>query len=129
MPTVEEALAAGGLTPLGLIKLTRKAAGDALRRHNAFLDDARFDDLCSYLLELGCKYAVKYDPEYGQSLSTWVYRIQRRRYIDWVRMTLGDNRHKTSTKHPRGGFVPLTEIDGPAWEDGYEEVEERLSAA
>jgi len=55
----------------------------------------------------------------------------RIRYIDWLRQTIGDSRYRDSVsrKTPPGGVLySLDEADGPCWEQGYAEVEERLSA-
>jgi hypothetical protein len=125
--TAAEALEEHGFTGEQLLGLSRKAAGDALRRHAAFLDQDRFDDLADYMLMVGVKYAARFEPGHGIGMSTFLYRRMRMRYVDWIRTTLGDSRNR-STRFPPGGFVPLHERDGPCWEDGYDEVDERLSA-
>jgi hypothetical protein len=134
--TSAEALQEHGFTGEQLLGLARKAANDALRRHAAHLDQQRFEELADYLLEVGCRCALRYEPGHGIAIQTYLYRIMRRRYVDWLRLTLGDNRYgktgvqRRSKRIPPGKLFALDELrDGPCWEDGYEEVEERLSAA
>jgi hypothetical protein len=63
--TAAAALEQHGFTGEALLKLSRKAAHDALRRRGSFLDQDRFDDLADYLLEVGVQYAVSYQPGHG----------------------------------------------------------------
>ncbi len=131
MQTAAEALEEHGFSGEALIKLSRKAANDALRRHGAFLDEDRFDDLADFLLEVGVRYAVRYEQGHGISIVTFLYRRMRIRYTDWVRVTMGDSRHGGRNRRvpPGGRTWPLDdEIDGQ-WDGGFAEVEERLSAA
>jgi hypothetical protein len=128
--TAAQALEQHGFTGEQLLKLSRKAAQDALRKRGAFLDQDRFDELADYMLEIGVRYAARYEPGHGIGMSTFLYRRMRIRYIDWIRITLGNSRLEgRSTRFPPGGFVPLNELDGPCWEAGYDEVDERLSAS
>jgi hypothetical protein len=116
--TVDEVLEQHGFSGRQLLGLARKAANDALRRHGAFLDDQRYDELVSYMLEVGCRYAPRYERGHGIAIQTYLYRTMRRRYTDCLRMTLGDTRHTTAKhRHPAGGFVSLDESDGPTWDD------------
>ena len=88
--TAAEALETHGLSGDQLMKLSRKAAGDALRRHGAFLDQQRFDDLADFMLEVGVRCAARYEPGQGIAIQTFLYRRMRIRYTDWLRMTRGD---------------------------------------
>ena len=104
MQTAAEALQAHGFSGEALIKLSRKAADDALRRHGAFLDQHRFDELADYMLLVGVKYCTRYEPGHGLAIQTFLYRRMRIRYTDWLRSTLGDSRHGGSSRRvPPGG--------------------------
>ena len=131
MQTAAEALEEHGFSGEQLIRLSRKAAHDALRRHGAFLDEDRFDDLADFLLEVGVRYAVRYERGHGISIVTFLYRRMRIRYTDWVRFTMGDSRHGGRNRRvpPGGRTWPLDEGDGGEWDGGFAEVEERLSAS
>jgi hypothetical protein len=91
--TAAEALDEHGFTGEQLLKLSRKAASDALRRAGAHVDPDRFEDLASYMLEVGVKYAASYETGHGIGISTFLYRRMRIRYVDWCRFTLGDSRN------------------------------------
>lgn len=110
------------------MKFARKAASDALRRHGAFLDEERFEDLTGYILEVGCRYAPRFEPGHGVGISTFVYRRMRIRYVDWLRQTMGDTRNRVSRKHPAEPHVPPHEVDAASVEHGYELVDAVLSA-
>jgi hypothetical protein len=95
-----------GFTGEALFSLSRRAAHDALKKHGAYLDEQRFEELADYMLEVGVRYAARYEPGHGIAIGTFLYRRMRIRYIDWLRLTLGDTRGKTpSRRHPAGGFV------------------------
>ena len=92
-----------------------------------FLDPDRFDDLAGYMLEVGVRYAARYesgprdrDPDVPLPADADPVR----------RLDTHDARRQPQPVDavPAGGFVPLHERDGPCWEDGYDEVDERLSA-
>jgi hypothetical protein len=85
-----EALEQHGFSGAQLIGLSRKAAEDALRRHGGWLDDQGFDELADHMLEVGVRYAARYEQGHGIAIQTYLYRIMRRRYVDWIRHTLGD---------------------------------------
>jgi hypothetical protein len=51
--TVDAALREHGFSGEHRLKLSRKAAEDALRRAGAFLDQDRFEELADFLLEVG----------------------------------------------------------------------------
>ena len=133
MRTAAEALQEHGLSGEALHGLSRKAATDALRRHGAFLEQDRFEQLADYMLEVGVKYAARYEPGHGIGMSTFLYRRMRIRYVDWLRVTLGDSRLQArggmSTRHPAGGrLYSFDEIrDTAVLDRGYDEVLERLS--
>ena len=103
MTTAAEALEAHGFSGEQLLKLSRKAADDALRRHGAHLDPDRFDELADYMLLVGVRYASRYEPGHGLAIQTFLYRRMRIRYTDWLRYTMGDSRwgHR-SRKLPPG---------------------------
>jgi hypothetical protein len=126
-----EALQEQGLSGEALLKLSRKAAADALRRKGAFLDEHRFQELADYMLEVGVKYAARYETGHGIGISTFLYRRMRIRYVDWIRTTLGDNRNLVSTRFPQGGtcFQLDERYDTAVTEKGYDKAETPLCAA
>ena len=82
MRTAAEALQEHGFTGKQLLNLSRKAADNALRRKGAFLDEHRFQDLADYMLEVGVKYAARYEPGHGTGMSMFLHRRMRIRYVD-----------------------------------------------
>jgi len=68
-------------------------------------------------------------------MSMFLHRRMRIRYVDWLRVTLGDSRLQAlggqSRRHPPGGrLFSFDEVrDTSAIDAGFAEVEERLSAA
>lgn len=129
MRTAEQALREHGLTGEQLLSLSRRAATDALKRHGAFLDEHRFQELADYMLEVGVRYAARYETGHGIAIQTFLYRRMRIRYTDWLRLTFGDTRAGRPSRVPPRNLFPLDELDGRAWDGGYGEVDERLSAA
>ena len=129
--TAAEALEKHGFSGEALLGLSRKAAADALRRHGAFLDEHRFQELADYMLEVGVRYAPRFETGHGIAIQTYMYRVMRWRYPDWLRTTRGDTQTRGYTRRiPQDRLYSLDEPrDGPVWEDGYEEVEERPSVA
>ena len=127
--SIEETLQRHGMNGDQLFRLARKAADDALRRHGAFLEQERFEELVSYMLEIGCRYIPRFETGHHIALSTFLYRRMRIRYTDWIRTTLGDSRHPGSYRHPAGGHVSLNESDGPTWDDDDLERESLVEAA
>jgi hypothetical protein len=128
--TCAEALLEHGLTGEQLLGLSRKAASDALRRKGAFLDPDRFDDLASYMLEVGVRYAARYEPGHGIGISTFLYRRMRSRYVDWCRATLGDTRNVSNRRIPPGRLFPFNElIDSAVFDPGYDEAGTPFEAA
>jgi hypothetical protein len=129
--TAAEALEQHGFTGEQLLKLSRKAAQDALRKRIAFLDPDRFEELADYMLEVGVKYAARYEPGHGIGISTFLYRRMRIRYVDWMRITLGDSRARCgSRRFPSGVCFPFDELrDTAVTENGYDELETPFDAA
>ncbi len=103
--------------------IVHKALHDGLSRRGAYLPPDRFDDAASFMLVAACKTVLRFDPSYGQALSTFVYRRTRPRLVDWYRMVLGDTRH-ASTFKVRHAFLFAEryedELDGVPYEDSYE---------
>jgi hypothetical protein len=66
------------------------------------------------MLEVGVKYAAKYETGHGIGISTFLYRRMRVRYTDWLRATLGDPR-------PRG-----VEMSEPPQEIPHDRLEFKL---
>jgi len=103
--------------------IVHKALHDGLNRRGAYLPPDRFEDAASFMLVIACRAVVRFDPAYGQALSTFVYRRTRPRLIDWYRMVLGDTRH-ASTFKARHAFHFAEryedELDGATCEDSYE---------
>ena len=97
MTSAAEALEEYGFSGEQLIGLSRKAANDALRRHSAYLDQHRFDELADYMLLVGVSYCTRYETGHGIGFSTFLYRRMRIRYTDWLRTTVGDSRHGYSS--------------------------------
>lgn len=95
-PTVEEVLRANGVDGAWLIGIVRRALHDGLERRRAWLPEDRFEEAHGYLMLVACRAVVRYDPAYGQALSTFVYRRVRPRLVDWYRETLGDSRYPRS---------------------------------
>jgi len=120
---VDEVLRANGVDGRWLIGIVRKALRDGLSRRGAYLPPDRFDDAASFMLVGACKAVLRFDPSYGQALSTFVYRRTRPRLIDWYRMVLGDTRH-ASTFEVRHAFHFAEryedELDGASCEDSYD---------
>lgn len=102
--------------------LAARAAYDGLQRMGAYLERDRLEDLVSFLTVVGVKASQRFDPSVGQARSTWVYRIQRPRIVDWYRTNMGDRRHSNPLLNPRSA-VPY----GPAYIRGLraEEAVER----
>lgn len=72
----------------------RGVLSDELRYRGAHLDAERYEDAVSYLVEILCRLALKYDATKGSlSFSTFAYRILRRRYTSWLRDWRGDSRY------------------------------------
>ena len=82
------------------------------------------------MLEVGVRYAVRYERGHGISIVTFLCRRMRIRYTDWVRFTMEDSRHGEGTDGSRRAvaFGRSTRADGGQWDGGFAEVEERLSA-
>ncbi len=103
--------------------IVHKALHDGLNRRGAYLPPDRFEDAASFMLVIACRAVVRFDPAYGQALSTFVYRRTRPRLVDWYRMVLGDTRHPT-TFEVRHAFHFAEryedELDGATCEDSYE---------
>lgn len=94
----------------------------------AFLDRDRREELDSYLAEVGARYALRFDPSYGQAMSTYLYRVMRRRYPDFLRTTLGDNRSRGRGRRvPAGARFPLRELEGAVWDDNSGGLDEALA--
>ena len=70
-----------------------KAMDVALKRLGIHLDERRSEDLKEYLVDLGFRMSVTYDPSFEQAFSTYFYRQARLRVIDWIRATHGDARY------------------------------------
>ena len=98
---VETALRRHGFSCEQLLGLARRAAADALKRHGAFLDDERREELVSFMLVVGCRYATRFKPGHGIAIQTYLFRTMRRRYPDYLRSALGDTRSRG-----RGRRVP-----------------------
>jgi hypothetical protein len=64
------------------------------------------------MLEVGVRYAVRYEPGHGISIGTFLYRRMRQRYVDWMRQTMVDKRfgRGRSRRRPPGGFVSIDEL-------------------
>jgi hypothetical protein len=79
----------GGAVPAPAVEdmrgLAARAAADGLRRMGATLDRPRFEDLVSDLTIVGLVAKQKFDPEFGQAESTFIYRRMRVRIADWYR--------------------------------------------
>jgi len=103
--------------------IVHKALHDGLNRRGAYLPPDRFEDAASFMLVIACRAVLRFDPSYGQALSTFVYRRTRPRLIDWYRSVLGDTRH-ASTFKVRHAFLFAEryedELDGATCEDSYE---------
>ena len=99
--------------------IVHKALHDGLNRRGAYLPPDRYEDAASFMLIGACKTVLRFDPSYGQALSTFVYRRTRPRLIDWYRMVLGDPRH-ASTFEARHAFHFADryedELDGVTYE-------------
>ena len=107
MRTADAALREHGFSGEQLLGLARKAAQDALRRHGAHLDPDRFDDLADYMLEVGVRYAARYEPGHGIAIQTFLYRRMRIRYTDWLRLTLGDTSMRAAERTDSAGRASL----------------------
>ena len=97
---------------LDLRLLAAQAAHDGLRRMRAYLDEDRFQDLVSYLVIVGLRADVRFDPSFGQARSTYLYRRMRPRIVDWYRQTMGDDRYSPAgdrTLHPRSA-IPFPDV-------------------
>lgn len=72
----------------------RGALNDELRYRSAHLDADRYEEAVSYLVEILCRLAKRYDSSKGSlSFSTFAYRILRRRYTSYLRDWRGDARY------------------------------------
>lgn len=100
------------------------------------LDAHRFEDLVSYLVVVGLRAHTKFDPAFGQSESTFLYRRMRPRVIDWIRCELGDNRQVGGGRGAfRRNLLTLDEMDPdevpgstPAWQSDEDAAEEWTQA-
>ena len=122
-PTVEEVLRANGVDGRWLIGIVRKALKDGLGKRAAYLPPDRFDEAHGFLMLAACRAVVRFDPAYGQALSTFVYRRTRPRLTDWYRSVLGDSRypHTWAARHSLLFAERLEdEPDGVTYEDSYE---------
>ena len=127
-PTVDEVLRANGVDGSWLIGIVHKALHDGLNRRAAYLPPDRFEDAASFLLVIACRAVVRFDPAFGQALSTFVYRRVRPRLVDWYRATLGDSRHASAFKVRHALLFAdryEDELDGVTCEDSYELDAER----
>ena len=114
----QEALQEHGLTGEQLLGLSRKAATDAVRRKGAFLDEHHFEDLADYMLEVAVRYAPRFELGHGIGMSTFLYRRMRIRFIDWLRVTLGDSRLQAvggRSTRPVAGSTPSTRFATRPW--------------
>lgn len=76
------------------IAFVSKALDDELRYRGGHLDPDKYAKASSYLLEVLCRVASRYDPRLGSlSFSSFAYRILRRRYTSWLRDDRGDSRY------------------------------------
>jgi hypothetical protein len=89
-----EVLEANGFGGDRLLKLSRKIAGDELRRRGVFLDHERFEDLVAFLALAGVRSVVRYDParhhaSYGKNggdpFASWLADVLAHRVTDWYR--------------------------------------------
>ncbi len=122
-PTVEEVLRANGVDGRWLMGIVRKALNDALGKRAAYLPHDRFDDAASFMLVAACGAVVRFDPSYGQALSTFVYRRTRPRLTDWYRQQLGDSRYPKAFKARHALLFAdrlEDELDGATCEDFYD---------
>jgi len=122
-PTVEDVLRANGHDGRWLIGIVHKALKDGLGKRAAYLPSDRFDEAHGFLMLAACRAVVRFDPSYGQALSTFVYRRTRPRLTDWYRLVLGDSRypHTWAAKHALLFAERLEdELDGVPYEDSYE---------
>lgn len=75
-------------------RFVRGALDDEMRARGAYLDPVRYEDALSYLVDVLCRLAQRYDPSKGSlSFSTFAYRILRRRYTSYLRESRGDARY------------------------------------
>lgn len=75
-----------------------------------------------------CPLRAWFDPSYGQAMSTYLYRVMRRRYPDFLRTTLGDNRSRGRGRRvPAGARFPLRELEGAVWDDNSGGLDEALA--
>lgn len=88
----------------------------------ARLDPERFEDLVSFLVEVGVRADARFDPGYGdggQARTTYLYRRMRPRIVDWYRHTMGDGRYLPDrTKHPRSA-IPFADASELSVAAGY----------
>ncbi len=124
---MDEVLRANGVDGRWLIGIVRKALKDGLGKRAAYLPSDRFDEAHGFLMLAACRAVVRFDPSYGQALSTFVYRRTRPRLVDWYRMVLGDTRHHTFEVRHAFLFAERyeDELDGATCEDSYELDDER----
>ena len=120
---MDEVLRANGVDGGWLIGIVHKALQDGLSRRGAYLPPDRFEDAASFMLVIACRAVVRFDPAYGQALSTFVYRRTRPRLTDWYRSVLGDTRYP-ATWPARHAFLFAEryedELDGVTYDDSYE---------
>jgi len=122
-PTVDEVLRANGVDGRWLIGIVRKALNDGLGKRAAYLPPDRFDEAHGFLMLAACRAVVRFDPAYGQALSTFVYRRTRPRLTDWYRSVLGDTRYPDTwaARHSLLFAERLEdEPDEATYEDSYE---------
>lgn len=104
-----------------------KAMDVALKRLGIRLDKRRSEDLHEYLVDLGFRMAMTYDPTVGQAFSTWFYRRARLRVIDWLRITHGDKRKKTGILAKLEFSYPSVSLEAIS-DNGHERTHHRALA-
>lgn len=102
-PTAEQALKAHGFDGDKLIAYARTIARRELQRKGSTLGD-RHEDLVMYLVELGCRKAVTYNPAKSSpsyTFSSYLYDIMARRVPDFYRSKSEGFGDKRRNQHDR----------------------------
>lgn len=95
--TVAEALDQHGVSWGQLERLAQKALTDRLRERGQHLDADRRQEALEHLVDVGARWALRYDPAQanGISFTTSCYRRMKPRVTDYLRARHGDERRGT----------------------------------
>lgn len=128
--TAAEALVVHGFSWERLEQLARRALHDRMRDRRITLDPERYQEALDLYVEVGARWAMKYDPAQarGVSFASSCYRRMHPRLTDYLRSRHGDERHGTPiTETPADHMPDHPGLDEETFEQAIASVDPNLS--